>query len=226
MHFLFSTLLTKVKSLFYPLFVFLSLGRVKLDSLSAYHKRNYGVPSPKYVKELVLLRWGGQATWIETGTAFGETTKILAENSSYVFSIEPSKLLHETALKKLLGLPNVSLIFGTSEEKFGSLLSNLIDNATLDISFWLDGHFSHGSTYLGKNETSIVSELAEISKVASKISKITVLVDDVRCFRPTQPQWGNYPDLNFLVDWANSLGLFWTIEHDIFIATNRDISLT
>jgi hypothetical protein len=50
--------------------------------------------------------------------------------------------------------------------------------------------------------------------------QVAVLVDDVRCFEPTDPDFKDYPERNFLVRWAESHGLVWMIEHDIFVAKN------
>jgi hypothetical protein len=44
------------------------------------------------------------------------------------------------------------------------------------------------------------------------------MVDDVRCFNPLNLEYGTYPSIDYLVDWARKNKLFWHIEHDIFIA--------
>ena len=58
-------------------------------------------------------------------------------------------------------------------------------------------------------------------QISKKVQKLTVLVDDVRCFTSVSNEYVSYPKLLELVLWADELGLFWTIEHDIFIASNR-----
>jgi hypothetical protein len=47
------------------------------------------------------------------------------------------------------------------------------------------------------------------------------MVDDARIFNPGILQFESYPKLFELAEWAEHNQLFWTIEHDIFIATNR-----
>lgn len=91
----------------------------------------------------------------------------------------------------------------------------------VDISFWLDGHFSGENTFQGPSDTPIRQELTTIGEHLSDFSRVSVLIDDVRCFNPSVSEYSNYPDISFLVDWAKSHKLFWTIEHDIFIATNK-----
>jgi hypothetical protein len=48
-----------------------------------------------------------------------------------------------------------------------------------------------------------------------------VMVDDIRLFDPTNPQFFAYPSIDFVVDWARKHNLRWHIEHDIFIAKNQ-----
>ena len=215
--------LKKFKTCSHFLFTFRNLTREQLDSIRSLHRRNWEEPSPRIVKDFVLAKWGGRGVWIETGTYYGETTEMLARIAQKVYSIEPSFELVELAKKKFMSVDSVSILPGTSEQVLGNLLSQIIKNETLDISFWLDGHYSEGNTFLGENETPIVQELDAISGFIPRFSEITILVDDVRCFRPQIPRWRSYPDLNYLVSWANEQGLFWTIEHDIFIMTNRNL---
>lgn len=47
-------------------------------------KRGFASPAPQFVKWLVLEKWGGKHTWVETGTYKGETTAHLARFSKMV----------------------------------------------------------------------------------------------------------------------------------------------
>lgn len=58
----------------------------------------------------------------------------------------------------------------------------------------------------------------------TRYEKVAVLVDDIRCFDPAVPEYADYPDLNYLVDWARRNKLNWHIEHDIFIAKSKYLS--
>ena len=56
------------------------------------------VPAPRYVKEQILIRHGiREGIWLETGTYFGQTTKILSKFSKKVITIEADKKLFENA---------------------------------------------------------------------------------------------------------------------------------
>ena len=179
--------------------------------------RDFAAPSPHYIKQSCLIRNGHpHAIWVETGTYLGQTTKILSQNSVHVYSIEPEPTLFANAKQYFSNVKNVEIINGTSESDFPTLLPKLKGN----INFWLDGHYSAGATFKGAQDTPIVDELNCISKNIKNFDKICVLVDDIRCFNPEQPEYSTYPSIDFLVDWARNHNLNWHIEHDIFVAKN------
>ena len=180
-----------------------------------WRRRGYTAPSPDSVKHHCLRRNGlPDAIWVETGTFLGRTTEMLAKTARQVYSIEPEPELYERAAKRLAGLSNVQILNGTSEALFPTLLSELSGQ----VNFWLDGHYSAGATYQADQDTPIRDELAAIAANKANLSAIAVLVDDVRCFDPSQPDYSAYPSIDFLVDWARSNDLLWHIEHDIFVA--------
>lgn len=181
-------------------------------------KRGYESPSPLRIKHATLLRIGSKnATWVETGTFLGETTELLAKESKLVFTIEPEPNLFEKAKLRFIGQPHIQVIHGLSENIFPTLLPTLRGN----INFWLDGHYSGGITHQGPTDCPVREELSSIEKNLSLYDKVTVLIDDVRCFNPSIPEYADYPDINFLVDWARKNDLVWHIEHDIFIAKSK-----
>jgi len=176
-------------------------------------ERLFAVPSPPFVKRLVLLRNGiPDAVWIETGTWLADTTVFLAGHSKMVRSLEPEPLLVQKARKRCQNLKNVEIIEGTSEAVFPTLIPTLKG----EVNFWLDGHYSEGGTYKGKTETPILKELSCIQKSRKNFSKLVVLIDDLRCFNPAK--YPDFPSLDYLVNWSKKNKLNWTIEHDIFVA--------
>lgn len=180
-----------------------------------WRRRQYGPPSTLAAKRAVLARNsipGG--CWVETGTFLGETTRFLARRSPRVYSLEPARALYERASRRFAGQAHVEIINGPSEEVFPRLLPTLRG----PVNFWLDGHYSAGVTYQGANDTPVIEELAVIRANLATLSPVCVLVDDVRCFDPSQPEYAGYPPLDVLVDWAREAGLKWHIEHDIFVA--------
>jgi hypothetical protein len=180
--------------------------------------REFAAPSPHFVKQKVLLRNGlRDATWVESGTYMGDTTSVLAKVAKVVYSIEPELTLFSKAEEKFRNTSNVKIIKGLSEDVFPELLPTISG----DICFWLDGHYSEGITFKGPQDTPIMDELAVIGGNIAKTSKIVVMVDDIRCFDPKNPEFSAYPPVDFLVDWARQHNLTWHIEQDIFIAKNH-----
>jgi hypothetical protein len=133
-----------------------------------------------------------------------------------VYSIEPEPTLAANAKNFFSNIKNIEIINGTSE----SVLPDLLKKIKGDINFWLDGHYSAGVTFKGKSDTPIMEELAAIGEHRSHLGKITVLVDDIRCFNPHLPEYAAYPPVTALTEWAQQNGLRWHIEHDIFVAKN------
>lgn len=179
--------------------------------------RGYESPSPTWIKRSVLLRLGARnATWVETGTFFGDTTAFLAAESKTVYTIEPDRTLFERAEKRFHNDSRIHVIHGLSEGVFPTLLPTLSGK----VNFWLDGHYSGGSTHQGPSDCPVRDELENIEKNLSRFESVTVLIDDIRCFDPSIPAYADYPDIDCLVDWARRNNLRWHIEHDIFVARN------
>lgn len=183
-----------------------------------WRQRGYAAPSPPHVKHALLLRVGmPEETWIETGTYLGDTTALLARRARMVYSIEPEPKLYERARRRFADHRNVEILRGTSEEVLPGLLARL----TGDVNFWLDGHYSAGVTFRGPQETPIVDELAAIAAALLQLGRVVVMIDDLRCFDPCVPEYNTYPTRSSLVEWADTHGLSWHIEHDIFVARNH-----
>jgi hypothetical protein len=185
-------------------------------SLRSWRRRGFDMPAPSAVKWAVLERYGfPQGEWIETGTYLGDTTAVLARKARHVWSIEPEPTLARNAVARFANAGQVTIVNGTSEDR----LQELLDAVTGDsVSFWLDGHYSAGVTFQGEKDTPIRQELELIEKRLPDWRSVAVMVDDVRCFDPSDPLFTSYPPREWLVDWAVRNGLSWTIEHDIFVA--------
>jgi hypothetical protein len=180
--------------------------------------RQYAAPSLAHIKRAVLLRNGvSQGTWVETGTFMGDTAALLGLEAKEVYTIEPDRALFEKAATRFQSNPKIHVLHGLSENVLPSLLATLSGT----VNFWLDGHFSGGITHQGPTDCPIREELSSIEKNLARYGHITVLIDDIRCFDPLIPEYADYPDLNFLVDWARKNNLRWHIEHDIFVAKSK-----
>lgn len=179
--------------------------------------RDYKAPSPHFIKQAVVKRNaipGG--TFVESGTYYGQTTDFAAQFSSRVISLEPAPELFSRAVKLFSNRPNIEVLNGTSEQIFPELLPTLKG----EVTFWLDGHYSAGPTYQGPNDTPVRQELDEISKNIGNFTKLSVMVDDIRCFENNSGEYAQYPPLTYLTEWAESHKMKWHIEHDIICMRN------
>lgn len=177
-------------------------------------ERDFALPASNAVKNKVLSRYAiPDATWIESGTFYGNTSAFLAGIGKIVYTIEPSEVMFNIGKKKLEKIKNVTQLFGTSEDILPQLCAEIQGN----ICFWLDGHYSSGETYKGQNETPILEEMRIIGMHLKNYENICVFIDDVRCFNPEMKEYENYPSVSWLVQTADEWGMQWKIEHDIFI---------
>jgi hypothetical protein len=180
---------------------------------------DFSPPSPSFVKRRILAREGiAEGAWIETGTYLGGTTKALARISPEVISIEPSEWLHGHASRRLSKHKNITLLNGTSEDKLDTAITAI---KSKKLNLWLDGHYSAGATYQGKNETPIMRELEVVAKHLPRFQNVAIFIDDIRCFTPGKYRDSNYPLLGVLPAWCEQNQATWKIEHDIFIARHE-----
>ncbi len=190
------------------------------NSIKNWKKRNFLPPSPEFIKEQILINNNlNNSLWIETGTYYGKTTKVLANISKKVFTIEADERLYDLAIKKFKDKKNVKILKGKSEELLESILKSNSDFKNLCI--YLDAplcqdHLTNKSTF-GKieNETPIRLELKSIENNIKNFDQINLLIDDIRLFASG---FQNYPDKDYLTDWCKKNKFKWDIQHDIFIA--------
>lgn len=179
-------------------------------------RRNFESPAPHFIKMRILDSAVNVDIWIETGTFMGRTTNFLRKNSSLVISIEPSEKLAANATQLFEPYSNVRIVEGLSENVLDKILCE-VRSKRGHIAFWLDGHFSGGTTHLGPIETPIQKELEIIAQNLQYFEEVSVFIDDFRCFAKRET---DYPSTDVLSAWARENGMSWSVEHDIFIARN------
>ena len=182
-------------------------------------KRNFSPPSPEFVKHQIIQNNNiEESAWIETGTYYGDTTKILSRISSKVISIEADQDLYELAKKTFSNLENIELIFGKSEDKLPEAFKKIKNYQ--NICIYLDAHLCNdhikNKKTFGeeKDATPIKKELKFIEEQKDKFNKINILIDDIRLFNN---KFQNYPKKDYLVNWCKDNNFDWEIEQDIFI---------
>ena len=188
-------------------------------SLKNWRARNFSPPSPDIIKHQILMNNNlKDSLWIETGTYYGETTKLLSKISKKTISIEADKNLFETSNKILKNFKNVEILNGKSEDLLDKVISKNLNFK--NVCIYLDAHLcqdhlKNTKTFGNENTaTPILNELEIVSKYVSSFEKIVVLIDDIRLFKG---KFQNYPNKNTLVNWCKENDFLWEIEQDIFI---------
>lgn len=126
-----------------------------------------------------LIQLFGSDVFIESGTSYGGTTKIAKELFKEVHTIELEDQFYQKAATNFSNDRNVHVYHGDSGKLLPTIIKNLKNRS---IIFWLDGHFSGGSTAKGESNTPIMAELKAIKETG--IINSIILIDDICCFHP------------------------------------------
>jgi predicted O-methyltransferase YrrM len=110
---------------------------------------------------------------VETGTYKGNTTALFGYLFDNVYSIEINERFYKSSTEALKEMPNIQVIFGSSEEVLAKLLPTLEGRRIL---FYLDAHW-------GKYWP-LLDELEEISKTHK--DNCVIIIDDVLV--PNEPK--------------------------------------
>ncbi len=156
----------------------------------SYPKNNYWALSQPFLKQLVELF--GTTIFVETGTCGGNTTKSALPLFQEIHSIELSPYLYQKATARFKEFTHVHLYCGDSAR----LLPEILPTLKGRILFWLDGHYSGGTTVKGDTNTPIIGELQAIA--ASGVTDAVIMIDDIRCFQgpdaaPEDSVFSGYP---------------------------------
>lgn len=177
--------------------------------VSQWEKNGKPNPPPHVVKQMVLRKYAnayGLKILVETGTYLGDMVEAMKLDFDKIYSIELSETLYEQAVLRFKGASNIELIQGDS----GIELERLMGRLNQPTLFWLDGHYSGGTTAKGEKETPIFKEIQHIFKASD--ANHVIIIDDARCFG----QLPDYPTIEELeqVIWSNDVTLNITIQDD------------
>jgi len=167
----------------------------KNREIAEWEAKGCPIPPPHTIKQQTLIEYAkkyGLHTLIETGTYYGEMVEAMKDTFAHIYSIELGDVLYENARSRFAGLDHIEIIHGDSGEELANIL-NKIDSPVL---FWLDGHYSEGTTVKGKVDTPIREELMGILN-APDIGHV-IIIDDARCFG-TDPAYPSIAELTELI---------------------------
>ena len=120
------------------------------------------------------------SAFVETGTYLGRTARWASKSFTKVITIEASAELYRDAKQRLSRLPNVEVMHGSSEQLLGKVASSLTEPAL----FWLDAHWSGGTTFRSESECPVRQEIRQV--LEANVGHF-LLIDDVRHFLAPPP---------------------------------------
>lgn len=168
-------------------------------------------PMPNYGKQQTVIQYikqFGIRTFIETGTYKGKMVYAVLPFVEKIYSVELDPVHFFRAQKRFAGYSNVHIIQGQS----GEILPEIISKINEPCLFWLDAHYSGGSTARGPQDSPIIQEMGCIIK-HPLANKHVILIDDARCFAGKD----GYPDMaefrRYVLD--SCKGFHFDVENDI-----------
>jgi hypothetical protein len=194
----------KKTPLYTPLRNWANVRRDKRE-LVEWGRNNKPVPPPHIVKQLAIRTYAERfdlKILVETGTFYGDMIEAMKDTFNQIYSIELSQELYENARKRFIADSNVKILQGDSGIELGKIAATL-DQPAL---FFLDGHYSAGTTAKGELDTPIFKELTHIFD--NPLKGHVIIIDDARCFG-TEP---DYPSIEELCDFVMSKRPDITIE--------------
>jgi hypothetical protein len=163
-----------------------------------------------------LQRTLGLGRAVETGTYLGDGARRLARIFPKVVTVELSNELFERARASLGEEPSIEALHGDSR----TLLANLVDPDTATL-FFLDGHWSGGTTAGASAECPVLEELAALG---GGNPNDCLVIDDARLFTAAPPpphDPAHWPTLVQLLDTVRS---GWQ-EHHVTLLADQVIAV-
>jgi hypothetical protein len=145
-----------------------------------WQKSNAGGAMPNYGKQQLVIEYikrFNPDVFIETGTYKGKMVYAVMPYIKNIYSIELDAAHWQRAYERFSGYPNIRIIHGQSGEVLPQLLKDIRGNCL----FWLDAHYSGGSTAKGPLDSPVEQELECIMK-HKRADEHIILIDDAGCF--------------------------------------------
>jgi hypothetical protein len=185
--------------------VFYGLRRWKNGrDLRAYAERPTPILPPNAIKRLVILEAFerlGLDVFVETGTYYGETTRLLSRVARRVLTVELSPTHYRMALRTSKK-PNIELTFGDSRE----FLRRITPQLTGKICFFLDAHPTNPET-TPEGEVDIPI-LEELRIVTANSHTTLIIIDDA-------VGGEGYPSIEAVRNFAAENGYAFSLSHNM-----------
>ena len=176
-------------------------------------------PPPHIVKQMVVKEYSSKYNcpiFFETGTYKGDMVYSVRKCFEQIYSVELGEKLYKDAKRRFKHYKHITLFHGDS----GDVVPKTLKEITKPCLFWLDGHYSAGSTAQSKKKSPIEEEIAAI--LAHDVDNHVILIDDAREFIGQ----GGYPKLDELIKFVKKTrgDLSVSVEYDI-IRINKPQSI-
>jgi hypothetical protein len=182
-------------------------------SKTIYAKKQYNdwinagcpVPPPHIVKRKTVSEYQakyGYKIFIETGTLAGDMVEAQKRSFEKIYSVELGPELHKNAKNRFRNDKHVEIVLGDSSKMLPIILKKVNEPAI----FWLDAHYSGGSTAKGDKNCPIYGEIDAI--FANKEIHHVLLIDDARSFVGV----GDYPTIEELTAYIKEKNASYEIE--------------
>jgi hypothetical protein len=148
-------------------------------------------PTPHIAKQLVMKEYAKKYNtriFVETGTFLGDMIYAMKDSFDRLYSIELAPDLFNRAKRRFAGDKRIIILQGDS----ATVLPGILAQVNEPCLFWLDGHYSGGSTAKGKTDTPVEEELKRI--LDHPIKTHVIIIDDARWFTGE----GDYPSIEDL----------------------------
>jgi len=143
-----------------------------------------------------ISNYDSYSTFIETGTSFGNTIRIVQPYFEFLHTIEIKKEIYDAFDEYHPKYENVTRHLGDSCVILPEILNGLSEETKC--IFWLDGHYSSGESGRGTIDVPLVEECLIIDNLY-KAKESVILIDDYRLFGTNiDEDWSNITDNNIL----------------------------
>lgn len=163
-------------------------------------------PLPNWGKQQVVCQYAKRSAapiFVETGTHRGKMVYALMPHVQEIYSIELDVAHYERARRRFAGYPNIHILQGQS----GEILPEVLQKIEQPCLFWLDAHWSGGTTAKAELETPIMQEIECILNHPQS-EEHAILIDDARCFTGQD----DYPAIETLRKHILSVHPDWVFE--------------
>lgn len=153
-------------------------------------------PFPCLIKRAILKTKAkdfGASIFVETGTFLGDTPWFFRNYFDRIYTIEVQPAYAALALNRFDKFTHIEVLEGDSSVR----LQDIVPKVEGPCLYWLDGHYSSGTTGSGTKECPIWTELDTIFELSK--APLYIMIDDARCFG-TDPA---YPEIEDLIEYLS-----------------------